>query len=862
MKPLYKEIALICVAALFSITLFAQEDCGNVGFEDGTFTGWVGSTGYCCPINPSVGGIVAGRHTVVSGSGFDPIVTSLPVVSPFGGTYSVKLGNANAGAESEKLVLNYTPTVTNRYFNYSFAALFQVANHAGGEEGRFEVVVKTQNGTVVPGTYKYVSTTSNTPNYQTFNGGGYGLIGYVNWSYVSIDLYAYIGQPLTITFQTGDCDLGGHFGYAYIDAECAFPYITSRYCTGSGVAELDAPFGFKKYLWSTGDTTESILVANSLPGDTISVICQAWDTNTPPTILKDTIPQTLIFNSHFFINGSCSTVAVFTDSSLILNSGYGQITHYEWLIDDSLIATQSQISYDFIEIGIYNVSLIVHDNNGCTDTSSKQMVIGEPIAVTPILSHADQYNGYGVSCIDSYDGTAEVSVSHGVQPLTFAWNIDNTPNTAMVNNLPAGLYTVTVSDYNGCQAITSIQLVAPPAIVPIPTIQNVQCFGESTGSIALNASGGAGALTFTWHHDNQLNASTITGLNVGMYMYTITDANSCSVTGTATVQNTVQDALQVAPSGTEILCAGDSNGAIELFADGGAGSYTYHWSHNSNLTASTATQLSAGLYTVTVTDANNCSATATVQLSAPQAITTNPAVLNALCFGSADGSINLHASGGTGSLTTGWSHNSQLNSDLAQNLSAGTYAVTVSDENSCTISTNITITQPADYSVMSVVAAATTFGTCDGSVSLNLTGGTTPYTYNWSTSPAQTTAAVTQLCAGTYTVTITDANNCTTTATYTIEQPLETGISKLSELSGVSLWPNPYKHLLNLTNVPQGSYDIRIVNAQSSLVYSRQNAVPGNDGTIQLNMQAQPAGVYFITLSSPKATITLQAVRQ
>lgn len=869
MKTHYKALLMACITGLFNIYTQAQTDCGNVGFEGGNFTNWLGGIGTCCPVSipngVDVNSLVSERHTIVSGPGFDAIIPSIPVVSPYGGNYSVRLGNSNVGAEAERLRYSYTVTPYNTNFTYQYAVILQDPNHEMTEQPRFEVRITRANGTVVPGGYYFVIATANVPGFQTDSFQGTPII-YKNWSKVAVDLTPYVGETLTITFLTGDCELGAHFGYAYIDASCIPLEVECDYCLGDTSAEMEAPAGFQYYLWSNGDTTSSSTISHPVPGSTYTVTCRPFHDNNITTVLSYIFPQSLPFTADFTVTTNCNnTSATLLDSSTLINSST-QLTAWEWKVNGTTVSTQQQPVYDFTQAGTYNIEVIVKDAQGCADTNNRQVVIPEPMSVQPAVATSTAYHGYGVSCGGASDGTAQVTIDNGELPYAFDWSITNAPNADAVANLEAGSYTVTVTDDAGCEVVATVQLTTPPVITASPVAQNVLCFGESTGSIALNAGGGAGTLSYTWQHNNQLTSANLSNLGAAVYTYTITDANGCSVTNSITVDNAVLAALEAVAFTEDASCAGSSDGEINLTAGGGTGlgTYTYSWAHNNALNTGTLTSLSAGTYIATVTDANNCSVESTIDIWSPVAITTNPTVINALCFGQSSGSIQLNAAGGTGAIITDWPHDSQLHTATATNLSAGTYSVTITDANNCTLSTSVTVSQPAQgYSLSNTIVNATAFGECDGTISLsNIAGNTAPYTFTWSTAPVQSSTTASQLCAGTYTVTISDQYNCTTTATFAVTEPLETGVSVVNELSAVNLWPNPHKQALQLNNVPQGTYSLRVSNTIGQQVLSLNNTQPDAAGSIKLNMESQAKGIYFITLSNRTSSITIQAVKE
>lgn len=788
MNTFYKALPLVALSALLLNTqAYSQQNCNNVGFEDSTFTNWLGFYGNppngCCdglgqPIIPTPG-LIYDRHTITSGTGTDPLVPEIPVVSPYGGAHSVRLGNSITGFEAEKLTYDMLVTTANSNFTYQYAVILQDGGHIGNEQPKFQINV-SQQGQSVPGGFYSVVANSTIPGFQN----GINEIKFKPWSLVALDLSPYIGQQISVQFQTTDCALGGHFGYAYVDASCTPFAIECDYCFGDNSSAMMAPPGFRTYLWSTGETTDNIVVNNPVPGDTVTVTCQPFH-NMAPTILQYIFPQSVPFEANFTVTTNCtSTSATLLDSSTLINPNT-QLTNWEWKVNGATISTQQQPVYDFTQAGTYDVEVVVKDAQGCADTNSRQIIIPEPMLVSPSVTTSTVYNGYGVSCGSATDGTAQVTIDNGELPYTFDWDISNAPNADAVANLAAGTYTVTVTDDAGCEVIATVQLTTPPAITASPVTQQVLCYGENTGSINLNANGGAGALNYTWAHDAQLTSSTINNLAVGSYAYEITDANGCAITGSAAVTTTAT------------------------------------------------------------------------------AITTNPVTQNILCYGDATGSISLNASGGAGALVPVWGHDAQLNAETAQNLAAGTYNVTITDADGCTANASISITQPVmDYSLSYATVSASAFGACDGGISISVTGNTPPYTYSWSTTPPQNSATATALCAGSYTVTVYDENNCSTTATYTVVQPIETGITKVNELSGISVWPNPHKQAIGLNNVPKGIYTVEVVNAVGQVLSHQQAVQPDQGGNMQLNIQAHPAGLYFIKVTNGTSTITLQAVKE
>jgi hypothetical protein len=346
---------------------------------------------------------------------------------------------------------------------------------------------------------------------------------------------------------------------------------------------------------------------------------------------------------------------------------------------------------------------------------------------------------------------------------SYLWS--NAATTQDINNLPAGTYDVTVTDANSCTATVSATITQPQAPLSLSTTQvNVLCHGASTGSINLTSIGGTTPYTYLWS-----NGSTVQdpqNLAAGTYSVVVTDANGCTETTSVTITQP-QNPLTLTTTKVNVLCFGNATGSIDLTVSGGTGIYTYAW--NTGAITEDLTGLIAGTYTVTVTDANGCTATTSVTITQPQApLALTTSQVNVLCFGNSTGSINLTPTGGTPLYSYLWS-NAATTQDI-NNLPAGTYTVTTTDANGCVATTSVTITEPQAPIVLSTTQVdVLCFGNSTGSIDLSPTGGTAPYAYLWSN--GSTVQDPQNLAAGTYSVVVTDANGCTETTSVTITQP-------------------------------------------------------------------------------------------
>lgn len=378
------------------------------------------------------------------------------------------------------------------------------------------------------------------------------------------------------------------------------------------------------------------------------------------------------------------------------------------------------------------------------------------IALPPALSTVLTLSQTPASC-SACNGTATVAVTSPCLTSSYFWSPGG-QTTATATGLCGGVYTVTVT--NGCNNIftDTITVQGSATLAATTSQQNVLCNGQSNGTATATPTGGTAPYTYSW--SNSQTTQSISNLIAGTYTVTITDANGCSTTITITI--TQPNALSASTTFNNTTC-GNNNGSATVTANGGTGPYTYSWAP-SGATSAGVSNLPAGTYTVYVTDANNCSQTATVIINPSSGPTLNLlSQVNVLCNGDNTGSANMNASGGTGPYTYSW-NNGQTNAN-ATGLTANTYTCYVTDAANCTVQLTVTITQPAAISITTNSTQTTCTGST-GTASANASGGTPGYTYSWSN--AMTGQNISGLGAGTYTVYVTDANNCTQNQTVTV----------------------------------------------------------------------------------------------
>jgi gliding motility-associated-like protein len=371
-----------------------------------------------------------------------------------------------------------------------------------------------------------------------------------------------------------------------------------------------------------------------------------------------------------------------------------------------------------------------------------------PTVVCPTITVAvtSQTN---VSCAGGNNGSATVNATGGASPYTYTWQPGNVTG-ATRNNLTAGTYTVVASDANACTATVTVTITAPAAISANATATPATCAGN-TGTATVNATNGTSPYTYLW--SNGATTQSINGLASGSYTVTVRDANNCSTTATANVSSS-GGATVTLNTKTDINCFGNQTGAVDINVTGGTSPYNYTWSNGA--TTQDLSALATGTYTVTVRDNNNCQTIFSATINEPAALVVNGTSSNPGC-GANDGSISVTTSGGTSPYTFNWS-NGATTQNLT-NVGAGNFSVTVTDNNGCIDSLSFTLTSPGGIVVSLSATNASCQGVDDGTVTVTVSGGATPYTYSWSN--GATTQNLSNVGPGSYTLTVTDAASCT-----------------------------------------------------------------------------------------------------
>ncbi len=759
--------ALLTAGFLFAFSLTYAQTCpSNVDFELGNFTNWYLYRGSCCPINTPTTGTSSGRHTITSGSATDPY-GGFPIVAPGGGSYSLKLGNSSTGAQAERAryFIRIPSGVNNYSLIFRYAVVFEDPGHVAADQPRFEVKAydSLTNAIINCSQFNYIATSS-LPGFavSSINSGAL----YKSWSTASINLSGYAGRTVAIDFASGDCSQGAHFGYGYVDLNCGLFQIAYNACDTASTVSLSAPPGFNTYVWkdsstwSTVGTGQSVTIARPLTTKTYAVILTPYTGFGCPDTL-----YTRVTINNLVVNATRDTTVCLGSSRQLNANATASATPitYSWTPSTGLSCTNCA---NPIATPLTTTTYFVTatDANGCSKSDTVVLTVSNPqVAVVKL----------NVSCFGGANGTLTASTSGGITPYAYSWNTSPVRTTAAITGLSAGTYVLTMTDNAGC-VVRDTSIITQPALLNavINTKTNVSCNNGSNGNATVSVSGGTAPYTYSWNTTPVQTGATASGIRAGSYIVTVTDSKGCTDTANVTITEPAILNASLAAR-TNVSCYGGNNGTATVAVTGGTSPYTYSWNTGTPQTTVTATSLPAGSYIVTVTDTLGCTDTAMAVITQPTQINASLASLvNASCFGTNTGSASVSVSGGTSPYTYSWNTSPVQTTASATGLGAGTYIVTVTDTLGCTDTALAVITQPTvlNASIASSVNASCNGGS-NGSATVTVTGGTTPYTYSWNTTPVKTTASAIGLAAGSYIATVTDAKGCIDTATIIITQP-------------------------------------------------------------------------------------------
>lgn len=697
-------------------------------------------------------------------------------------SYSVTITDANGCTRIESLNVGQPTAIT-------LTAVATSPSCLGGYDGTIDL---SPSGGTPPYTFQWSSSLPNTEDQTGLSAGIYTVI-ILDANGCNITRSIQVTDPATplsdSLVATGVICSGGRTG--------AINHIV----TGG-----TPPYS---YAWSDGSSAQNLL---SVSAGTYSV------TTTDVNGCTITNTATVTEPSELLVSGSIGN-AILCNTNCngaidLAVSGGTQPYTYAWS-DPNIGNTEDPTG---LCSGVYSVT--VTDANGCFKVENVNLA-------APNLLEIFVDTVQNIACNGDRTGFIRTTTIGGVGNYVYLWS-NGAGTTANPNNLPAGNYSVTVVDDNGCSATASTSISEPSAIQVTSTTSSVSCFGGSDGNIDLTVTGGVGPYAFVWNNGvSPFNIEDPTGLSAGTYTVKVTDRNDCEVFHTVVIGQPSPLNITAIPS--DVSCYQGSDGAIATTTSGGTPPYTYQWSNN-NGTAANLTGMQTGNYSVTVTDANGCIAITAASIGEPPILTTALTTQDPDCFNGANGTASITASGGNGNYAYTWS-NGNGNNATASNLSAGFYSVTTTDNKGCTRVDTFTLFNPSRINITAAITDASCEGASDGAIDLTIAGGQTPYTVGWSNS-LPNTQDQSGLSAGTYTVTVTDNLGCVQTTSFVVGEPvlLTSTISRVnascasSSDGSISLTANggtsPYTFswsngspLKDQTNLAPGSYTVTITDA-------------------------------------------------
>lgn len=573
---------------------------------------------------------------------------------------------------------------------------------------------------------------------------------------------------------------------------------------GSATANPNpAPSGNSVYTynWSNGSTTQSI---TNLSSGTYSV------TVTNQVGCSATSSTTINSSTGILVSISPThTTCGLANGSAIANPTGGSGYSYLW----SNGSTEQTISN--LQPNTYTVSIT--SSNNCVAAASTEINSSNPISTSISVTHEN--------CYQCENGSLTVNPSGGIG-YTYLWNNGSTSQN--VNNLAPGLYSVTVTSDLGCMVTDTASVL--PYQCPVFQIESIAtspiCFDICDGSISVMVSGGTGPYAYHWNIG--LTDSQINDLCEGLFLVTITDANFCQDTTSITLNNGIF--LDASFTIVNTSC-GQGNGSVAALPDGGTGPYNFAWSNGA--VTSIIDNLFPGNYSVTISSSEGCLFNENVNVLSSIGINSTVSVTNESCENCNNGSITVTASGAT-SYTYLWSTGSTM--QTITNLSPGLYTVTITSNGGC-ISTSQGIVnefQCPGFNVALLKTDPICYGDCNGSATANISGGTLPYNFQWSIGDTSQTAS--NLCAGTYFLTITDADQCK-------------NISAISLSEGIQV-----NYLLEMFHTTCGNDNGGIIVTASGGNPPYQYLWSNGDSTQMVNNLS--SNIYYVTVTSNEGCIT------
>ena len=539
-----------------------------------------------------------------------------------------------------------------------------------------------------------------------------------------------------------------------------------------------------------------------------------------------------------FINITCHGAADGTIDITVTGGGgsSNQFTYfYSWTTQDG--SGLDPTAQDQTGLGPGTYTVVVTDINDCSITESYTITESPPL--TYKLDSTKN-----ITCNGDNDGEINITVTGGTGNYSYEWLTENGSGIQQGEQDQSGLgpgdYKLILRD--GCNTFEYLYTITTPDVLEINLDEkvNILCHDASTGAIGVTVSGGTLPYNYVWKDNfgnvydrdvgNVFNKGDLSNIPAGIYDLTVTDANDCIAT--FTTELTQPEDLIIDIEKTDLNCFNSNDGSIIVTPSGGVAPYSYTWSDFGN--GNVRNGLSAGSYTVTITDSNGCEEVREIEIDNAELFDVNPTVTPVSCFGANDGSIEMNFEGGVAPISFTWSDDSTAGQNR-YNLSPGIYSVLIKDASGCEIQRDFTVIEPQEISITGVLTDATD---CDnpasGSIDLQVSGGNAPYTYQWSN--GSTSEDISGLIANNYLVKVTDSKGCTAEKEFVINRQDDLVISLDTSLYAICETKEVYQK--NIVSVSGGV-------APYTIEWSN-GLVTGNNGEI---MDTKIEGSYQVTVT-------------
>jgi PKD repeat protein len=653
------------------------------------------------------------------------------------------------------------------------------------------------------------------------------------WFEQIVDLSAFAGKTINIRFR-GTTGAGWQADMALDDINIT-TLPTSRYsashsitCPGDTVYLYDSSYFANTRKWifnpatisfinGTTDTSQNpVIVFNDTGYYRVQLI--TFNETGSDTLTLDSFfnagPHVLNLDIEPFA-GVCSGDTV----HFLAGSGYQS---YQYFVNNVMVQSSPDPHFDYVGfIDSQKISVQAVINENCiTSVTDHYIRVSHLKAQIVAVDH--------ISCFGANDGLIEIEGVNGIAPYQYTWSTGQ--NSSTIYQLAKGNYAFTITDTAGCSDTGQAVINEPSVLISQISTTDVLCTGEKTGSAIIFVSGGTPGYNFNWSNGSQ---DTIANqLDKGLHYVTITDNNLCVKTDT--VQINGPDSLKVILVNKKDADCNGSNGEASVSGAGGTPPYQFNWSNGANGT--TVSNLTAGIYTVTITDSNQCMDTLSIQINAISSniiITltgTGPA-----CHNDSTGTVQASATGNTGPVTFQWSNN-QTGTSLT-NLPAGKYVVTVTDSLQCSNADSISLINPLPLVTDSILSTEPgCFGETNGSIAVQSSGGTGTLNYHWNT--GNMGPVLQNIGAGLYSLTVSDSNQCQIIENITLSQPdslqiklmqltnqiclnTQTGVIRIQAMGGTSpyqyQWSNGSQNAL-INNLKAGIYSVTVTDSNACTV--------------------------------------------